>query len=133
MHTRKSTVFSRNRKRHLLALSLVTLSVGGCASGPVRPNGSRHAAVSRPAVSGESLGDELPQPAPTASNESNFRTVGYGQPPRSSEVVLATQLDLAPPMRLGDEEEDQPKTLGEMLENEEEEDGEQGRRVTRRR
>ena len=124
MYIRKSTVFSRNRKRHLLALSLVTLSVGGCASGPVRPNGSRHAAVSRPAVSEESLSDELPQPAPDASNESNFRTVGYGQPPQRGEVVLAAQLDLAAPMRLGDEEEDEPKTLGEMLEIEEE-DGEQ--------
>ncbi|WP_430454435.1 TolC family protein [Rhodopirellula europaea] len=126
MYIRKSTVFSRNRKRHLLALSLVTLSVGGCASGPVRPNGSRHAAVSRPAVSEESLSDELPQPAPDASNESNFRTVGYGQPPQRGEVVLAAQLDLAAPMRLGDEEEDEPKTLGEMLENEEG-DGETGR------
>ncbi|MEO9595249.1 TolC family protein [Rhodopirellula bahusiensis] len=124
MRTPKSTAFSRNRKRHLLALSLVTLSVGGCASGPVRPNGSRHAAVTRPVLSGESLGVELLQPAQAASDESNFRTVGYGQPPRSSEVVLATQLDLAPPMQLGDEEEDQPKTLGDMLENEEEKDGE---------
>ncbi len=124
MHTRKSTLLSRNCKRHLLALSLITLSVGGCASGPVRPNGSRHAALSRPAVGGESLRDELPQPAPDASNESNFRTVGYGQPPQNGEVVLATQIDLSPPMRLGDEEEEQPKTLGEMLENEEE-DGEQ--------
>tara|TARA_R110002049_G_scaffold288534_1_gene471105 strand:+ start:21190 stop:22869 length:1680 start_codon:yes stop_codon:yes gene_type:complete len=123
MHTRKRTVFSRNRKRHLLAFSLGTLAVGGCASGPVRPNGSRHAAVSRPAVSGVSLGDELPQPAPAASNDSTFMTVGYGESPQSGEVVFVTQLDLASPMRLGDVEEGQPKTLGELLEKDKE-DGE---------
>ncbi|QDV47499.1 putative outer membrane efflux protein MdtP [Stieleria neptunia] len=119
MRTPKSTVFSRTRRRHLLALSLITLSVGGCASGPVRPNASRHAAT-RPTVSEEPLGDKLRQAAPAESDDLTFHTVGYGEPLASGGVVLATQLDLSPPMRLGDEDEDgetKPTTLGEMLEN----------------
>lgn len=92
MHTDSSSVFSRKRRQHLLALSFIAISVCGCASSSSRPLRLRSTAASQ-STSGGNAYDAVTPSEPVVNGE----IAGIGQVGYNDELVFTHAVDIAPP------------------------------------
>ncbi|GAA4469960.1 TolC family protein [Novipirellula rosea] len=131
MQPQQINTFSISRKRKMLALSLIAISVGGCASGPARLARSQYTAPSQVVAEEVETNAVVNQQNSRNSKDSAVTMVGYGEQTSSSEIVFAQQFDLDPPIlatRNGEEMGNPNQTLVELQtdENDSSEEGESG-------
>lgn len=131
MQPQKTIVFSRDQRRKLLALSLMASAVAGCTSGPFGANGTNHVTASQDG-NGAMVESSVESPQPLASDDkSDVRPVGYGEEIIGEHHLVTSNFELNQAEidlpEFGEPEAiDDAKTLGDILNEEEESSGSGG-------